>query len=95
MVITGLGVLDAGIRKHARAKPSLTRFKGQLENCQAKNFQELKKTFGTVDMVGTQVIFDIGGNNFRLIATIDFEEQLVVLQELLTHEEYNKRKFKK
>jgi mRNA interferase HigB len=37
-----------------------------------------------------RTIFDIGGNKYRLIARIDFEEQLLLIEKILTHEEYDR-----
>ena len=43
---------------------------------------ELKQTFGTVDMVrikgGDLYVFDIGGNKYRLVAAIHFQQADVV-----------------
>ena len=36
------------------------------------------------------VIFNIGGNKYRLIARVDFEEGLLVVQTVLTHPEYDR-----
>ena len=36
-------------------------------------------------------IFDIGGNKFRLLANIDFEEQILNVRAVLTHEQYNRK----
>ena len=37
------------------------------------------------------VIFDIGENRYRLIAVVNFEKQAVSIQEVLTHENLNRR----
>ncbi len=60
-----------------------------------KNFSDLKKTFNTVDIVGDNYIFDIGGNKLRLITIIFFEKQKIFIKDVLTHAEYDKRNFKK
>jgi hypothetical protein len=36
------------------------------------------------------LIFDIGGNKYRLIARVDFEEQMLFIQTVMTHEKYNR-----
>ena len=36
------------------------------------------------------LVFNIGGNKYRLIARVDFEEQLLVIQTVLTHQEYDR-----
>lgn len=57
------------------------------------HFPAVKDTFpatGYVASTGT-LIFDIGGNKYRLIARVDFREHVLVIQEVLTHEQYNRR----
>ena len=58
------------------------------------NFAELKKGFNSVDKVGDNYIFDIGGNKLRLIATVHFQYQKVYIHHILTHKEYDKSKWK-
>lgn len=48
----------------------------------------MKQSFPSVDLVGTQTVFDIGSN--RIITVIDYEEQIVLIDEVLTHPEYDK-----
>ena len=51
---------------------------------------DLKAAFRTASLVGNCVVFNIGGNKYRLIARVDFEEQLLVIQTVLTHQEYDR-----
>jgi mRNA interferase HigB len=44
--------------------------------------------------VGELVIFDIGGNKYRLIAYIRFTRQILYIKAVLTHEEYDKGAWK-
>jgi mRNA interferase HigB len=51
-------------------------------------------TFATADYApstGT-LIFDIGGNKYRVIAVVDFEEQTLFIRNVLTHEGYDREK---
>lgn len=65
-----------------------------IQKCEAANwkkFSDVKKTFNSVDINGSEFIFDIAGNNFRLIAKVRFEEGILTILEVLTHEEYDRR----
>jgi mRNA-degrading endonuclease HigB of HigAB toxin-antitoxin module len=35
-------------------------------------------------------IFDIGGNQYRLVARVDFEEEVLYIESVMTHEEYDR-----
>jgi mRNA interferase HigB len=65
------------------------------EGCKARHPQELRQTFGPVDPVPPQTVFDIKGNSFRLISEIDYEHQTIVVTHVLTHEEYDREQWKR
>ncbi|MDR0829701.1 MAG: type II toxin-antitoxin system HigB family toxin [Prevotellaceae bacterium] len=55
-----------------------------------KNFSELKNTFNSVDSVGNQrYVFNIKGNNYRLVAKILFIQKIVFIRFIGTHKEYD------
>jgi mRNA interferase HigB len=58
-------------------------------------FADGRKTYGTADLVGHRVVFDIGGNKYRLIAVIDYEGHKVFVRYVLDHKEYDKGRWKK
>jgi mRNA interferase HigB len=59
------------------------------------NWAEFKVAFNTIDKVGELVVFDIGGNKYRLIAYIRFTRQILYIKAVLTHEEYDKGAWKR
>jgi mRNA interferase HigB len=88
------GKLAAFGEKHPPAKSPLIRWQGITAGAKWKTPIEMKQTFGTADIVGSQTVFNIGGNKYRLIALINYIVQLVVVQEVLTHSEYDKGEWK-
>ena len=58
------------------------------------DFPSIKQTFNTADWYEGLVIFDIKGNDFRLIAVCVFERGTVYIKQVLTHEEYDKGRWK-
>ncbi len=52
----------------------------------------MRETFGAADLGKrtSKLIFDIGGNKYRLIAAVDFEEGFMVIEKVLTHEQYDR-----
>ncbi len=58
------------------------------------DIQDVRKDFPHADMVGNCKIFNIGGNNYRLITKINFLRKIVYIRNILTHAEYDKNKWK-
>jgi mRNA interferase HigB len=55
------------------------------------NFNYVKATFNTADYVGNEhFIFNIRGNNYRLITMIFFKTRTVFIRFIGTHAEYDK-----
>jgi mRNA interferase HigB len=44
--------------------------------------------------VGDLYVFDIGGNKLRLITSIHFNRKKLYIRHILTHQEYDKNKWK-
>lgn len=59
-----------------------------------KNLVDVRKDFPHADLVGVCTIFNIGGNNFRLITKIYYPNKKVLIRFVLTHAEYDKKTYK-
>ena len=76
--------------KHSTTIIPLNDWWAKLSKETCNTFNELKNLFGSVDYIGSdRYVFDIGGNNFRLIAMIHFKKQTVYIRAVLTHKEYD------
>ncbi|MEG1575002.1 MAG: type II toxin-antitoxin system HigB family toxin [Tannerellaceae bacterium] len=54
-------------------------------------FDDMKKTFNSVDHVGNQhYVFNIRDNNYRLIVVVKFTIKTVLIRFIGTHAEYDK-----
>ena len=49
------------------------------------SFAEVRATYAHADVVGPLVVFNIGGNKYRLIAAIHFNRAKVYVRHVLTH----------
>ena len=55
------------------------------------SFADMKQTFNNVDSVGNnRFVFNIKGNDYRLIAIVIFASGKVYIRFIGTHKEYNK-----
>ena len=59
-----------------------------------RSWHELTATFPKADKVGDRVVFDIGGNKYRLIVVVHFNRLKVYVRHILTHGEYDQRGWK-
>lgn len=62
----------------------------KMRACKALNINELKTVFNSIDSVYGYTIFNIGGNNYRLIAAIHYNTQYCYIRKIWTHAEYSK-----
>lgn len=55
---------------------------------------EVRRDFPHADLVGRWTVFNIGGNDIRLVVDIWYPGQVVYIKSVLTHAEYDKGKWK-
>ena len=60
-----------------------------------KTLEDVRRAFPATDMVGDLAIFNIRGNNYRLIVRMVFRYKRIYIKEFLTHAEYDKGAWKK
>lgn len=66
-------------------------FRKVIEANDFANLSQLKKVFNSVDYVGNdRYVFNILGNNYRLVVMIHFSVRTVYILFAGTHLEYNK-----
>jgi mRNA interferase HigB len=58
------------------------------------SFADVKQSFNTADSVAPHVVFDIGGNKYRLIAEMNFARRVLFIRFIVTHKEYMKGAWK-
>ena len=87
--------LQSFAKKHGDAGQALDDWYRLAKSAKWKNFDELKKVFGTADIVGNFTVFNIKGNHYRLIIDIQYSTQIIFVKYVLTHKEYNQNGWKK
>lgn len=80
---------------HATAEESLRYWYKLAKHHQWQCFNDIRQTFPSADQVKNFVVFNIGGNKFRLITYIDYHSKKVFIRDVLTHAEYDKDNWKK
>ncbi len=90
MKIISNSALRAFAAQHPQAQVPLQGWRRVIEKNRFDTWAALKAAFNTVDKVGDLVVFNVGGNKYRLVAHIRFEKQIVYIKAVLTHTEYDR-----
>lgn len=73
------------------AKAAMMEWYTTASDARWKDFGEVKKTFNSADYVaGGKVVFDIGGNKYRLVGLIGYRTKRVFVLFVGTHAEYDR-----
>ena len=76
------------------SKGGLSRWFKIMHRSEFKSIDALRVTFPSADKVGDLIVFNIGGNKYRLIASIHFNRGKVYIRHVLTHHEYDRGAWK-
>src|SRR5262245_56462851 len=75
---------------HRRAEVPLRAWFAQTCAGEWTNFAERRATFPAADLVGSCTVFNIGGNNFRLVTRVFFASHKVYVLRVMTRAEYDR-----
>ena len=77
--------------RHSDCVQQLKSWYQEAEKSEWKNTHEIKKEYPTASILGgNRVVFNIKGNNYRLIVKINFQYQMMWIRFIGTHKEYDK-----
>jgi mRNA interferase HigB len=94
MRILGLLFLDDFKKSHADARGPLDAWRREVEEAEWQSPQDIKQRYRSADFLGdNRVIFNIKGNNYRLVVKVRYQNGMVVVEWVGTHAEYSKKRF--
>ena len=79
---------------HPRARQPLDDWYRLTRQAEWKSFDDVRALFATADRYRRFVIFNTGGNKYRLIAAIHYNTGRVYIRHVLTHAEYDRGDWK-
>ena len=78
---------------HADSEQPLRAWHKEAEKADWQCWADIKRTYPSADAPGNgRVVFNIGGNKYRLIVKVDYEWKKVFIRRLCTHAEYDQIK---
>ena len=85
--------------RHPKSRNALQRWFEITRAAAWRSFLNVKDNFPAADQVRVSsgsncVVFDIAGNNYRMIAAIHYNRQIVHTLRIFTHAEYNTGQWK-
>ena len=78
--------------KHPAARAPLSAWFARASGKKYANPRELKADFASASFLGDyRTVFNIGGNDFRLVVDMRYDLGRVYIRHVLTHAEYTRR----
>lgn len=94
MIVLGRDKLVNFYVKHANAKKALEAWFSEAETACWKTPQDIKNRYNSADFLAdNRVIFNIKGNNYRLVVKVRYQNGVVAIDWVGTHAEYDKQQF--
>jgi mRNA interferase HigB len=91
MVIIAWNRIASFSKQHPTAFESLIRWYQIVEKADWQTAHEMATDVGFVDSIGNdRFVFNIKGNDFRLVAMIHFNRRTVYIRFIGTHRQYDK-----
>lgn len=90
MHILNRQVLVGFWKKHRDAQSALQAWIDTVEKARWQSIVDVKQVYPSADAVGSCTVFNIKGNNYRLITKIHYKTQIVAIAGIYTHPEYDR-----
>lgn len=92
MTLIGRQLLDTYARGHASALKPLQAWVRIVEAARWRTPQDIKNFSRSADILsGNRVIFNIKGNDYRLVVAVAYQQGIVRILWIGTHAEYSKK----
>jgi len=80
-----------GHREQRAVKAALDAWFHEVDKADWKNSADVKRSYANASIVGPdRVVFNIKGNDYRLITAVDYKRRIVFIKWLGTHAAYDK-----
>ena len=80
--------------RHPAGEVALRRWHQIVEAATWNSFADVRGTFASADAYGRCIVFNVGGNKYRIIAAVHFNRHKIYVRHVLTHAEYDRGAWK-
>ena len=103
MTVLNTRVLHRFAKKHRDVAAALHRWLELVQSAEWSSIVDVRKVFPNADGVAVKIkgggtlvvtVFNIKGNEYRLITVLDFPAATAIVRDVLTHAEYSKMAWK-
>jgi mRNA interferase HigB len=86
----------AGHKDRAAVKAALDAWFDEVKKAKWQNSADIRRRYATASIISAdRVVFNIKGNDYRLVVAVDFDRSIVWIKWIGTHKEYDKIDVKK
>jgi mRNA interferase HigB len=82
--------LKEAATQHAELEGPLDAWFRIAKKADCQSLTDVRKTLSSADVVGRWTVFNIKGNQYRLITEINYRFSRVYIRHVLTHSEYDR-----
>ena len=91
MRIGGRPVLDQFCATHADCRKWIGNWIADAESSRWRTPQDIKNRYSSASFTGKNVIFNVRGNDYRLVTVVAYRVGVVTIEWIGTHAEYTKK----
>jgi mRNA interferase HigB len=89
MHIISIKMLREFWQKHPAAELVLRQWHSIVEQTDFRDFGHIREFFNSADYVPPYVVFDVAGNNYRVVVVVQYRAKRIYVREVMTHREYD------
>ena len=80
-----------GYKDHSALKAGLDAWFDEVKKARWSSAADVKRSYATASIVSAdRIVFNIKGNDYRLVVAVDFEKSIVWIKWIGTHREYDR-----
>ena len=91
MKIVGIKILHEFKEKHADIRSQIDAWEAEADAAMWNNSSDIKRRYASASFLAdNQVVFNLKGNSYRLLVKVNYNNQIILIKKVGTHDEYLK-----